>query len=315
MVFLLLLVFVGILLYLLYTLLKCLLFFKLVNFKKSSYEASFKRLQENGYDIGSWKNRMEKNTFSISVSKQAVINGNYIYGDSSKVAVFLHGFNQTKWDMVAHADYFYQNNFTLVFFDFRRCGTSSGISNSLGGVELADFKKVMHYINGQFPLTKELYLVGHSLGASVASIYAPYDLRVKYLVLDSLYSSARELIKSYIINLPLIAYIVNRITEDMGELLAIYPKFSIQDINPKYSLARTTMPCLLLHSDKDKKIDPSLALSVYQKRYKIAPTQIYFSKKATSGDLVFTDRDKYLTLLEDFFKADYRQTSFSKILY
>ena len=314
MIILLFLVFCLFLLYIFYSCLKVWLFFKVVHFKRVNTVSSFNSLSALGYDLFSWKTKMEKNRFSLSVSKKVIINGNIIYGDSSKVVVMLHGFDQCRYDMIPYANYFYQNNFSIVFFDFRRCGESTGMSYSLGGIELSDFKQVMEFVNQKFPLLQDLYLCGHSLGAAVAAIYAPHDLRVKALVLDTLYSSARELLRSYIINLPLASSVVNRIVSDIGELLAIYPGFSIQDINPKYSLARTTMPCLLIHRDADLSILPSMAVSVYQKRYQIAPTKLFFLKQPQKTSFSLEQEQRFFKVLDDFFCEDWKKKSFSQII-
>lgn len=289
-------------------------FFKIVHFQKKSTEASISTLKKRGLFNTVLASRMTEEPFTVAVGKKRFISGSFVKGKNLHLAVFLPGFFQTRYDMMEMAQIFFERGWNLLFFDFRGSGQSDGVVSSLGGIELKDFAKVMQWGYRRLPQADKIYLVGSALGAIVASVYVPKDMRIDGVILDSLCTSATKWIKHQLKRLPLPQWILDRILLTQIEWVSYFLRYSLSDINPEYSLMRTRIPVLLIHGDEDFQIPPKPVYDLFKNRKELAPTRLYFCKGAAFQGSLEKDPERYRQIVSDFLDEDFHLKDFSKLL-
>jgi pimeloyl-ACP methyl ester carboxylesterase len=126
---------------------------------------------------------------------------------NAPLVIFAHGFKGFK-DWGAHnliAKYFAENGFKYLKFNFSHNGTTTdkpleftdliAFSDNTFSIELDDLKAVIDFAwqGAAMPASKEIYLIGHSMGGGISIIKTAEDKRVKKLVTMASISAFRNL--------------------------------------------------------------------------------------------------------------------------
>jgi fermentation-respiration switch protein FrsA (DUF1100 family) len=107
-------------------------------------------------------------------------------GPTAPTVVLVHGFNNTKANILAYGEGLHQQ-FNLVAFDMRNRGRSTGTQTTAGVLEQKDLRAIIDWIERE-KHPAHLGVLGNSLGAATAMAEARDDPRVEALALDSMHT-------------------------------------------------------------------------------------------------------------------------------
>ncbi len=110
---------------------------------------------------------------------------------SDKTVLVLHGYTSSKYDedyIKPVIEILARNGFNVVAFDFRAHGESDGELTTLGIKETEDMIGLIDWLEKNRPdLTKNIGVIGYSMGGAISIMLAARDKRVKAVVADSPY--------------------------------------------------------------------------------------------------------------------------------
>ena len=111
------------------------------------------------------------------------INGWTIPGkDNSKIIILLHRYGSDMSDMLAYAAWLHENNYSVLMFDSRAHGKSSGDYTSFGKYEAMDLDAIINHLH------QAGYLKVGVLGASMGGVAALLSKKADAVVTDSPYA-------------------------------------------------------------------------------------------------------------------------------
>ena len=169
--------------------------------------------------------------------------------------VYLHGNSSSRCEALAEIKYLLPLNITVFAFDFSGCGQSQGDYISLGWYEREDVESVIEYLRKTNKVST-IGLWGRSMGAVTAIMYGDRDPSIAGMVLDSAFSSLKELIEELVkerVNLP--NFILNQATKLVKSTIMKKAKFNLDEIEPKKYAVRCFIPALFCHANNDTFVD------------------------------------------------------------
>ena len=107
-------------------------------------------------------------------------------GPTAPTVVLVHGFNNTKANILAYGEGLHEH-FNLVAFDMRNRGRSGGTQTTAGVLEQKDLRAIIDWVERE-KQPVHLGVLGNSLGAATAMAEARDDSRVEALALDSMHT-------------------------------------------------------------------------------------------------------------------------------
>ena len=107
-------------------------------------------------------------------------------GPTAPTVVLVHGFNNTKANILAYGEGLHEQ-FNLVAFDMRNRGRSTGTQTTAGVLEQKDLRAIIDWVERE-KHPAHLGVLGNSLGAATAMAEARDDPRVEALALDSMHT-------------------------------------------------------------------------------------------------------------------------------
>lgn len=181
-----------------------------------------------------------------------VLQGSYIAASGARgTVVLVHGFKNTRADMVEYAAFLHDAHYAVFLYDSRGCGASQG-SFGVGATEDRDVLGAVSLLaGGAFPAAPPLAILGVSLGAGDAILAAAHDTRVGAVVADSSWADERVQLERMSalsvgpLRVPLLPYepmVVDALVG--GRLEDARPRDVVGAIAPR--------PLLLIHSADDQ---------------------------------------------------------------
>lgn len=167
--------------------------------------------------------------------------------------LLLHGYMDSKEDVLHWALYLAERGYRCVLVDFRGHGRSTGKWIGFGAFEARDLSQVLDDLEKRSLLVGRAGVLGVSYGGSTAILLAARDPRVGAVVALEPYSSAETAIVEFAHGVaPQLASKISRAT--FASAVAKAPKvggFSWGDADVAAAAERVTVPVLLIHGAKD----------------------------------------------------------------
>jgi pimeloyl-ACP methyl ester carboxylesterase len=170
----------------------------------------------------------------------------------------LHGFQDTKEDMMHWALFLAQAGYRIVLVDLRGHGRSTGDWIGYGAFEVNDLKAVVDDVQRRGLITGPIGVVGLSYGASIALQLAGHDPRVGSVVAIEPFSDPRRAVVEFAHGV--VPKLVKDWTaedfsnaEDRAGQMA---HFSWQEADVIGSVGRTTAPIAFICAENDHWISP-----------------------------------------------------------
>ena len=186
---------------------------------------------------------------------------NYYHKDNNSVVILAPGWCMTKdsnaFKKIAQN---FSENFDVISFDFRGHGRS-GSCYTFTAVELIDIDAVVRFARKKG--YKNIYLVGFSLGAALALIYASKSSKICKVIAVSAPSDFSK-IENHMWKKE--AWLETFKKFELGRFLSIRPyPFPLKKIKPIDIIDKIKAPVLFIAGDKDPTVYPWHTESLYKK--------------------------------------------------
>ena len=219
---------------------------------------------------------------------------------SSKVAILVHGHNDSKADyrVVAAANIFFQLGYNVLLFDIQNHGLSTRIYNqtSLGSREYKDVVAAKNYVKQLgFEPTKIVYW-GLSFGGSLCAIAAQFDATIQTVIMDSSFSSVDAIMQE--------EFQLNSVPMFFLPGALAVARYVFQNpigrLTPFHIHRTTIQRLLLLHSETDQRVRVQHSKTLYQfAEDKNIAAELYVFKTGGHGEAVL-NKKQYKEILKGF---------------
>ncbi len=223
----------------------------------------------------------------------------YLTDGRAPVEILLHGYRSlAERDFAGGVCEALDRGHNALLIDQRAHGNSEGKTISFGALEKKDCLGWIDFVRGRFGEDTEIILIGLSMGAATVLLASAENLpdNVKGIIADCPYSSAKEIItmEGYKQGFPM------RICYPFLKLGArLFGRFSISDAEPIAVIDKARVPILLIHGEADDFVPYDMSLRLKERNPDISH---HGFKGAEHGTSYCVDRERYISLVEDFFK-------------
>lgn len=226
---------------------------------------------------------------------------NAVENKKKRVVICLHGYtSRSMQDFTGLTDYYFKHGFAMLQVDLRAHGESEGKYIGFGCQDRKDVLIWIDWILANVGKDAEIYLHGISMGASTALMSCGLDLplQVKGVVSDCAFTSPKEVF-SHVLNtmyhLP--AFPLIQAADVVNRLLAGY---GTDECNAKREVAKSHMPILFIHGEKDTFVPVSMCHELYQCANE--PKSKLIIEGAAHGESYYKDTASYEAALDEFYK-------------
>lgn len=214
--------------------------------------------------------------------------------------ILLHGYNANKESMLPYAKLFYDNNYSVLMFDFRGAGESSGKYVSAGYFEKNDVISAVEFLKRQGELNNvPLYGLGISEGGA-ALVFAQTDIKeFDAIIVDSMYSSLHQNIANrvkVVYNLPKYPFATS--LTFFGGLVLGVNGFQIAPIN---YIGQLNTPILIIQGDSDESVSLVEASDLFSSAKE--PKFLWIVKKAGHAQSFENEKSGYEQVVFNFLKS------------
>ena len=199
-----------------------------------------------------WDREWDRQPFTLDVG-DAVLSGEYVVNPAGKkrVAIFCHGHTVCRLGEVKYAPLFYGAGWSLLFYDHRYFGRSTGKCCTLGQKESEDLRKIMAFARKVFGEDAAIALQGESMGAATV-LYVLDREKPVFVAADCPFGDTVELFR-YL--LPHWAHLPRWPLMPLAVFLAkrVYG-YDMSAVCPIRSVAGSDVPICLFHGEEDRLI-------------------------------------------------------------
>ena len=171
--------------------------------------------------------------------------------ESKGVFLLCHGIGSCKEHQFGVANWFNNLGYDVLSFDSRAHGESEGEYCSYGYNEKQDIVSIIDQLEaigyGNF------YIYGASLGGGIALQTLAIEPRLKGGIIVSTFSTLEEVSFDYQKRLTKIPWkwVNNLVNKNAGKMAG----FKASDVNPELSCQSISQPVMMIHGEKDKRIN------------------------------------------------------------
>jgi len=171
---------------------------------------------------------------------------------TDKTIIFLHGLNNNKLNSFILGG-FLQEKYNLFIFDFRAHGDSSGTFTSLGALfETEDLLGAIDYLKEKKPeQSRQLGIFSYSMGAAVALMTLPRLKEIRAVVADTSFASLEKMAWYLFRSWGWLGRAIVQLSRWLGKLIF---RVDIRQVAPARAVRKTSVPILLIHGEKDRRI-------------------------------------------------------------
>lgn len=187
--------------------------------------------------------------FSVPIPDKGIIRGWFIpHPSSPNTLVLMHGFAMNKGDILKRT-YPLAKICNLCYFDFLGSGESQG-KTQIGFSEIDDIQHVINFLKEHKPqASRRIALYGLSQGAGAAVRYTANHPEIAFLIAEASYYSFWDVASRWIWNrtkTPFFPTVYGYLRLKEWKLHC-----RLDDLAPKNTAQRITVPTLLIHGEKD----------------------------------------------------------------
>ncbi len=228
------------------------------------------------------------------------LNGFYYRAGSERsktICYIVHGYRSDHADTAGpFAGYYLSRGIDIFCDDHVASGVSGGHFIGYDYLETMDCLKWIELLKKRFGSDIRIILHGFSMGgATVANMSDKCPDNVKFIVCDSGYTSAKELLTaSGDIKIPWFFGALNA----LNRLIA---KYDLRDTDVRPAVRNTSVPMLFVHGTDDPTVPPEMGRELYG--ICSAPTkELLLVDGARHVESVYRDPDAYMKALDSFLK-------------
>ena len=217
---------------------------------------------------------------------------------TDKAIVVLHGYPADKGDLLYWVS-FLQEDYNLLFFDFRYFGRSEGSYTSLGYHERKDVLAGIDFLKKRD--IEKIGLMGFSFGASTALLTLPQTKDVDAVVADSAFASLDLMGEGYYGNIPFLQKPLILLTKFWGRL--VYG-IDADEITPETAVKEVQIPIFLIASRQDETVPIENAERLKQALKGNPNAEFWFIDKGIHGSLSAESQNQYESKVLKSFKEN-----------
>ena len=224
----------------------------------------------------------------------------YEFCKGAPIEIMFHGYRgYAERDLSGGINRCIQIKKNVLIVDHRAHGDSDGRVITFGIKERYDVKSWADYAYNRFGKDIKLYITGISMGASsvlmASSLVLPET--VVGVIADCGFTSGKDIIKSVIKSMGLPPSICYPFVK-LGGL--IYGRFNIDQTTCLKEIAKTKIPVMLVHGDKDELVP--CKMSVQNQKACKSHCKLEIIEGAGHGTALLVNPDKYKKALKEFDK-------------
>jgi uncharacterized protein len=204
---------------------------------------------------------LESEDVIVESTTGARLAGRFFPGTKRATIVLTHGYGGTQDEMLPVADALHRKGYTVFTYDTRGCGRSSG-EITFGAREQDDLISVIDYLASRPDVdTERIGALGFSMGGATTLLAAARDPRIKAVVADSAWKTAKSWLRPSLSAVFLhprdhfsalsLAFAEHRTGVDLDDL---------RPVDAMRSLSRR--PVLLIHGSADDVVLPADAVAL-----------------------------------------------------
>lgn len=177
--------------------------------------------------------------------------------------ILLHGIRSNKESFIKLSSKLAKLGFNSLALDSRAHGNSKGTHCTFGVKEKKDISELINFLEKKENITINIGIWGRSLGGAIGLQAIGNDKRIKFGVIESTFSDFETITNDYFSYhagfsiKPLTSYLVYR----AGKIAGFDPK----DASPNKYCKKIEQPILIVHGNKDKRINIKYAESNFIK--------------------------------------------------
>ena len=205
--------------------------------------------------------------------------------------IVLHGFQDSKEDMIHWALYLAEHGYRAVLVDLRGHGRSTGNWVGYGAFESRDLKQVIDELERRQLVAGRIGILGISYGASVGLQLAGLDKRAEAVVAIEPFSDPRAAVMEFA-RAVVPGFVRGWTDQDFSiaeERASHLAGFSWKDADVKGAVAETEASILYLHADNDHWISPRNSQSLAEVTHGIhAIETVHFQKSGIEDHVLLS---------------------------
>ncbi len=215
-----------------------------------------------------------------------------------KIAVICHGHTVSRLCSLKYTDIFYRAGFTVLIYDERSFGQSTGGFCTLGQEESKDLAAVLAFARQRFGKNCLLAVHGESMGAATALLALRYD-RPDLVIADCPFADSELLFRHWVkrnLHLPpaLVLPFFERNAKNRYSYL-------VRETSPIAALRRADVPVCLIHGKEDTLIPCSHSEALY--RACADPrSELHLFEGAEHAHSILSDRKAYEAIVLAFLR-------------
>ena len=213
--------------------------------------------------------------------------------DNNKYVILVHGYSAHYSIHMPFVKMFQDMDFNVLLVEQRAHGDSEGIYTSYGYNEAKDLNLWIEFLEKRRGEKLYIGLHGQSMGAAAVMICGAHNDKVKFVVEDCGYFSAKEQIK-YEFSKTKYAFFTL-----VYWYLKIKCKFNFEEADPMREILKSNVPIFFVHGDKDKKVPYEMCLNMYNKRHGVKD-KILIVKDAGHLESYYKEPFKYTRAIKEF---------------
>jgi uncharacterized protein len=191
------------------------------------------------------------------IGRPGVANGDWV--------LLFHGVADNRAGMVSYASFLLRNGYGIVAMDSRAQGESDGAIATFGWKERYDVRAILDSLSAR-ERPRKIFLLGESMGASIALQAAAVDDRIDGVVAEDAFRNLREVAYDYAglhwnpwlgktLFRPAVIFAV-RAADREGD-------FRAEDVSPEKAVAARAFPVLLICGGADRIVPCRHARSIF----------------------------------------------------
>ncbi len=223
----------------------------------------------------------------------------YEYKKGAPTEILFHGYRgHSERDLCGGVNRCFSIGRNALIVDQRAAGESEGHVITFGIREHRDALKWVEYANARFGKETPLILTGISMGAATVLMASaePLPKNIKCILADCSYSSPKEIIKVVLRRMKLPVFMFYPFIR-LGGL--IFGGFDIEKNSPIKAMAKSKIPTIFIHGDKDKFVPCYMSEQLYE-ACRSEKKKLVKVDGAAHGLAFPVAREKYLEALKDF---------------
>lgn len=196
--------------------------------------------------------------------------------EAAPTALFVHGISWTRFGMYKYMKAFVVKGWNVAAIDLANHGATKApaiYGPSYGYYEKQDVAATVAALQGMFPDTALLGLVGESLGAATVLQYAslpsdPLPMPIAFIIADCSFTSAAKELDAQLKKLKTPRWIRANVCSIVSFFSKIIRGFRLEEASPEKSIQTVDTPVLFVHGMDDRYVPTRMSIEMYNLRKK-----------------------------------------------